>query len=77
MITSKVLSSTMDIVMISLKICQEILHKNGKKYSEAEVKIIREELTKLSQIEYKHYREIQRDKARSDLHQGVDRRTST
>jgi hypothetical protein len=66
----------MDIVMISLKTCQEILHKNGKKYSEAEIKIIREQLTKLSQIEYEFYRQIQRDKASSDLHEGIDRGTS-
>ena len=62
--------------MISLKTCLEILQKNGKKYDEAKAKIVREELTKLSQIEYEHYREIQRDKASSDLHQSFDRGTS-
>ena len=58
--------------MISLKNCQEILHKNGKKYSESEIKIIREQLTKLSQIEYEFYRQTQRNKASSDLHQSID-----
>jgi hypothetical protein len=72
MMTSKVLSLTMDIVMISLKTCQEILYKNGKKYSEAEIKIIREQLTKLSQIEYELYRQIQRDKASPNLHESID-----
>ncbi len=59
--------------MISLKTCQQILQKNGKKYGEAKTKIIREELTKLSQIEYEHYRQIQRDKESSDLHESIDR----
>lgn len=58
--------------MISLKTCQEILQKNGKKYTEAEIKIIREELTKLSQIEYEHYRQTQRDKESADLHESID-----
>jgi DNA-binding transcriptional regulator YiaG len=70
------LSSAMDIVMISLKTCQEILRKNGKKYSEAEIKIIREQLTQLSQIEYEHYRKIQRDKESSDLYASIDRGAS-
>lgn len=63
--------------MISLKICQEILHKKGKKYSEAEIKIIREQLTKLSQIEYEFYKQIQRVKEGSDLHESVDGGTSS
>lgn len=58
--------------MISLKTCQEIFQKNGKKYSEAEIKIIREYLTKLSQIEYDFYKETQRDKTSSDLHESFD-----
>jgi hypothetical protein len=79
MSTTAELSLTMDIVMLSLKICQDILNKNGKKYSEAEIKIIREHLTKLSLIEYEFYQEEQRipkDKESSHLHESVDGGTS-
>ncbi len=63
--------------MISLQMCRDILNKNGKKYSEAEIKIIREELTKLSQTEYDFYKETKRDKASSNLHEGLDRGTGS
>lgn len=58
----------MVIVMTSLKTCHEILNRNGKKYSETETKIIREELTKLSRVEYEFYKEVQRAKNKESLH---------
>jgi hypothetical protein len=64
---------TMDIVMISLKVCEEILNKNGRKYSDAEIKIIRESLTKLSEIEYDFYKQAEGGKEGSHLHQSIDR----
>ncbi|HEY4831168.1 MAG TPA: hypothetical protein VIH61_01205 [Waddliaceae bacterium] len=54
--------------MISLKACEEVLNKNGRKYSDAEIKIIREILTKLSEIEYEFYKQVQRSKEGSHLH---------
>ncbi len=60
--------------MISLKTCQEILHKNGKKYSEAEIKIIRDQLTKLSQIEYEFNKQVQREKESPHVHKSIDGR---
>lgn len=58
----------MVIVMTSLKTCHEILNRNGKKYSETEIKIIREELIKLSRVEYEFYKEVQRAKNKESLH---------
>jgi hypothetical protein len=65
---------TMDIVMISLKVCEEILNKSGRKYSDAEIKIIRESLTKLSEIEYDFYKQAKRSKEGSHLYQSVNGR---
>ena len=65
--------------MLSLKTCQDILNKDRKKYSEAEIKIIREELTKLSRVDYEFYTQTKRDKREEEsfhLHEGIDRRTS-
>jgi hypothetical protein len=39
--------------MISILKCTQILNKNGKKYTEEQIKTIREFLMFLAQIEYK------------------------
>jgi hypothetical protein len=78
MTTSKVLSRRMAIKMLSLKTCQDILNKDRKKYSESEIKIIREELTKLSRVEYEFYLQTKRDEREEEslhLHESVYRRT--
>ncbi len=65
--------------MLSLKTCHDILNKDRKKYSEAEIKIIREELTKFSRVEYEFYKQTKRDKGEEEsfhLHESVDGRTS-
>ncbi len=68
MLNTAVASFTMDVVMISLKVCEEVLNKNRRKYSDAEIKIIREILTKLSEIEYEFYKQSQGSKEGSHLH---------
>jgi thiaminase len=68
MLNTAVASFTMDVVMISLKACEEVLNKNRRKYSDSEIKIIREILTKLSEIEYEFYEQVQRSKEGSHLH---------
>jgi len=72
MITSKALSYTMEIVMISIQKCKEILNSGKNKYSDDEIKIIREQLTKLSQIEYEFYKQAERDEKSSHLHKGIN-----
>jgi hypothetical protein len=61
MMTSKVLLPNKIIEMLSLTAYQEILNKARKKYSEAEIKIIRKELTKLSRVEYELYLQNKRN----------------
>jgi len=68
MLNTAVASFIMDVVMISLKACEEVLNKNRQKYSDAEIKIIRGILTKLSEIEYEFYKKVQRSKESSYLH---------
>jgi hypothetical protein len=58
--------------MLSLEECEAILNRRGKKYSSAEIKIIREELKKLSQIEYEFYKQTQRGQTSLDLHESID-----
>ena len=65
--------------MLSLTVCHEILNKARKKYSEAEIKIIREELTKLSRVEYEFYLQAKsntREQESLHLHKGIYGRTS-
>ena len=63
--------------MLSLSRCEEILNKETKKYSKAEISIIREQLTKLSLIDYEHFQEKQQTKKSCHLHKGLDGRTSS
>ena len=65
--------------MLSLTVCHEILNKARKKYSEAEIKIIREELTKLSRVEYELYLQNKRNQREEEslyLHESIDGGTS-
>jgi hypothetical protein len=78
MTTSKALSRRMAIKMLSLKTCQDILNKDRKKYSDPEIKIIREELTKLSRMEYGFYLQTKRNEREEEslyLHKGIYGRT--
>lgn len=75
MLNTAAMSFTMDVVMISLKACEEILDKSGRKYSDAEIKVIREVLTKLSEIEYESYKQTSKNEEGSHLYQSIDRRT--
>lgn len=43
--------------MLSIKECGKILEAKGKKYSESEVKDIRELLYKLAEIEHNNFKE--------------------
>jgi len=74
MMTSKVLLPIKVIEMLSFTACQEILNKARKKYSEAEIKIIREELIKLSRVEYELYLQNKRNQREEEslyLHESI------
>ena len=43
--------------MLSISKCKEILESRGKKYSDSEVKDIRELLYKLAEIEHNNFKE--------------------
>jgi hypothetical protein len=48
---------------LSFEKCKEILNKNGKKYTEAEVEQIRQFLCQMAEIDYENYLNIKRRKS--------------
>ncbi len=52
--------------MHSIRYCREILEQGGKKYSESEVKMLRDVLYILAEIEYKNKEEFLRDGKKSN-----------
>lgn len=43
--------------MVSLAFCKKVLEENGRKYSNEMVKVLRDLLYTLAEIEYKNYQE--------------------
>ena len=62
----------MTVLMISIGRCTELLNKNEKKYTEQEVKQIRELLYKLANVEYELFTKLELNE-RNNLHKGLDR----
>lgn len=52
--------------MLSIQQCKRILENSGKKYSESEVKLIRQLLYQLANIDYDFYKESLRNGKKSD-----------
>jgi len=60
--------------MLSIKQCKAILEKNGNKYTEAQVKALRELLYKLGEIEYNYFKDTMKNAEKShNLHKSVNR----
>ena len=57
--------------MLSDKKCKEILEKSGKKYSGEQVKLIRETLYTIGQIDYLIFKDRSNETGR-DLHKGIN-----
>ncbi len=64
----------MQLTMLSLEVCKKILQKKGKKYSEEEIKRIRELLYQIGHLDYYLFTQKQHDDGKCDhLHKGIDR----
>jgi hypothetical protein len=60
--------------VISLDLCKKILKQGGeKKYSDDDVKLIREKLYHLARIEYQSKKAKQYQYGRRDLHKSINR----
>jgi hypothetical protein len=59
--------------MLSLKACDKILNHKGKNYTEEQIKIIRDVLYQLAEIEFQQFKNQAYEKESSYLHKGVDR----
>ena len=60
--------------MLSAKRCAAILNRGGKKYSDGEVKCLRDILYKLGYVDYDNFKQRKRtsDDTGDHLHQGLD-----
>ncbi len=56
--------------MLSIKECEKILNRNGKKFPESEIEQIRNFLWELAQIEVKNLEKIGKDENSSNNEQG-------
>jgi len=59
--------------MLSLEKCNEILNRNCNKYSEEEVKLIRNLLYKIARLDLKNYSKKENEQ-RNNLHKSINRR---
>jgi Ca2+-binding EF-hand superfamily protein len=58
--------------MISLEKCKEVLKESGRKYTEEELKKIREVLYQIATIEYDEFKNKSKEDS-SNLHEGIHR----
>jgi hypothetical protein len=61
--------------MLSIQECKKELNKNEERYTDAEVKEIREILYQLASIEFENYKGKIDEKESNHLCKGIDRRT--
>ena len=60
--------------MISIEKCKAELKHSNQKYTEEEIKQIRELLYQIATIEYENFKSEQHETS-SNIHEGIDRRT--
>ena len=62
--------------MLSLEHCKKTLEKNGRQYTDEQVKNIREFLYFIAEIQYNNFKNGQNNEECDNLHKGIDRRPS-
>ncbi|MBN2105223.1 hypothetical protein JW835_14395 [bacterium] len=51
--------------MLSIRQCKAILEKNGRVYSETQIKALRELLYQLGEIDYNHFKDMMKNAEKS------------
>jgi hypothetical protein len=61
--------------VLNLELCENVLNKNQKKVKSSDLKLIREWLYFIANIEYSNYQKVKQDEKCTNIHKGLNRRT--